>query len=345
MTDQISDAKRFRELPYKFSGTDDDLYKIYESEYEKENSRLLQLIAEKESEHLRTSYSYNLFLFIMAVGLFTFGRLDVYQDILDNIPHRLVRWKGLSYVITRLLPTPAHLDPLQNPAEIAEWIKAKEPKLKWDESLEKYILEEFRILPVIPANSTVKKFSATDSKSQEEELVVEIIPDSGINWIASFQPGFSEFSAIYPHPNRIDLIVISKGQGYIINPENQKILETFGGSITSKIEEIDKYIKQDFPTKRIESPLILFVNNSYLICYDQEGFIWENTDISWNNIRKIKIYASKVIIGEFFSNEESWMPFWLNIKTGQFSREEFSSERFFGTNKQRPWWQFWWEFW
>ena len=273
--------------------------------------------------------------------MFTFGRLDVYQDILDNIPHRLVRWKGFSYVITTLLPTPAHLGPLKNPDEIAEWIKAKYSKLKWDESLEKYILEEFRILSVIPVNSTPKKFIATELESQEEELLVEIILDSGINWIASFQPGISEFSGIYSHPNKIDLIIISKGQGYIINPENQKLLETFGGKITSKIEGIDKYTKQYFPTKRIESPLILFVNNSYLICYDQEGLIWENTDISWNNIRKIKIYASKVIIGEFFSNEEYWMPFWLNIKTGQFYREEFSSERFFGKDTQRPWWQFW----
>ena len=199
MADKISDARGFRELPYKFSGTDDDLYKIYDSEYEKAKSRLSQLIAEGKSEDVIASS--NLFLSIMAVGLFTFGRLDVYQDILDNIPHRLVRWKGFSYVITRLLPTPAYLDPLENPAEIAKWIKAKESKLKWNESLEKYFLEEFRILSVLPANSTLKKFIATDIKSPEEELFVEIIPDSGINWIGSFQPGFSEFSAIYSHPN------------------------------------------------------------------------------------------------------------------------------------------------
>ncbi|MEM1394580.1 MAG: hypothetical protein AAGG00_15065 [Cyanobacteria bacterium P01_H01_bin.150] len=321
MTDKISAARGFRELPYTFSGTDDNLYKIYDSEYKKEKSRLSQLIAEGQSEDVEVSY--NLFLFIMAVGLFSFGRLDVYQDILDNIPHRLVRWKRLSYVITRLLPTPAYLDPLENPTEIAEWIKAEESKLKWDESLEKYFLEEFRILSVLPANSNPKKFIATDFQIQEEELFVEIIPDSGIKWIASFQPGCSEFSAIYPHPNRIDLIVISNGQGYVINPENQELLEKFGGNITSTIEEIDKYLKQDLPTKRIESPVILFVNNSSLMFYDYQGFIWENTDISWNNIRKIKIYGRSVILGEFFSNEESWMPFWLNMRT----------------------WQFWWEFW
>ena len=114
-----------------------------------------------------------------------------------------------------------------------------------------------------------------------------------------------------------------------------------GGNIISTIEEIDNYTKQDLPTKLIESPLILFVNNSSIILYDYQGFIWENTDILWNNIRKIKIYGSKVILGEFFSNEESWMPFWLNIKTGEFHREEFSNERFFGQNTKRPWWQFW----
>ncbi|MEL7244303.1 MAG: hypothetical protein AAGM40_18505 [Cyanobacteria bacterium J06573_2] len=343
MTDKISTATDFRELPYKFSGTDDDLYQIYESEYEKQKNRILQAITEGKSEDVIASH--NLFLFIMAAGLFTFGRLDVYQDILDNIPHRLVRWKGLSYVITRLLPTPTYLDPLENPTEIAQWIKTKESKLKWDESLEKYILEEFKILSVLPANSSPKKFIATDFQSPKEELFVEIIPDSGINWIGSFQPGCSEFSAIYPHPNRIDLIVISKGQGYVINPETLELLEKFGGNITSTIEEIDKYLKQDFPEKRIESPCILFVNNSSLIFYDYQGFAWENTDIYWNNIRKIKIYGRSVILGEFFSNEESWMPFWLNMRTGQLRKEEFNNERFFGQNTQRPWWKFWWEFW
>ena len=63
MTNKISDAKRFREIPYKFSDTDDALYEIYESEYEKEKSRLLQLIAEEKSEDVGTSN--NLFLFIM----------------------------------------------------------------------------------------------------------------------------------------------------------------------------------------------------------------------------------------------------------------------------------------
>lgn len=58
-------------------------------------------------------------------------------------------------------------------------------------------------------------FIATEYESQEEELFVEIIPDCDIKWFASFKPVFSDFSAIYSHPNRVNLIVISKGQGYI----------------------------------------------------------------------------------------------------------------------------------
>jgi hypothetical protein len=336
MTNNVSSARRYREIvrprtvpktneASTHSEADINLREFLESEYEKEKSKLLQLITEGASETVIKSESF--FLFLISVGLFTFGRLDVYQDILDNIPHTLIRFKGLSYVITTLLPTPDNLDPLKNTAEIVEWIKTKRSKLKWDESVEKYILENFIILPVIPSNSNPEQFSYMDKKIYQEGVVVEIIPDKSSNWLANFQPGQSEFSGVYQHPNQNDLIIISRGQGYIINPENRELLESFGGCISEVIN------LSDFSC-------IFFVDDFRLLCYTSSGFLWQNIEISWNRVRKFKI-KDYIFTGEFYSSkDECWQMFWLNTKTEEFNMGEFKWE-YLLPKPERPWWQFW----
>lgn len=336
MIDNLSPARRFRSairprtVP-KINETSTDseadiaLRELLEAEYEKEKSRLLQLFTERASEHAVKGET--IFLFMISVGLFTFGRLDVAQDILDNIPHTNVRLKGLAYVITRLLPTPDNLDPLKNTAEIVEWLKTKRSKLKWDESLEKYILENFRILPDIPSNSNLEQFSYMDKRIYQEGVVLEIIPDKSSNWLANFQPGKSEFSGVYQHPNENDLIIISRGQGYIINPENRQLLESFGGCISEVINTSD-------------ISCIFFVDDFRLLCYASSGFLWQNTEISWNRVRKFKT-KDYMFTGEFYSsNDKCWQMFWLNTKTEEFHLGDFKWE-YLLPKPERPWWQFW----
>lgn len=222
-----SEFRRYQEPPN--SDTDTAFREYLESEYESAKSRLSNLLSKGASELVVKGERNG--LFVISVGLFTFGRLDVAEDILDNIPGGRVPANHLAGVLNRLLPLPADFSPRENPAAIREWLKVKRSRLKWDESLERYILENYRILPGVPSDSNPEKFSATDNTTYQEGLVVEVIPDTGGNWVANFQPGQSEFSGVYQHPNQTDLIIISRGQGYVINPENRRILETFGGRI------------------------------------------------------------------------------------------------------------------
>jgi len=120
-------------------------------------------------------------------------------------------------------------DALTNTTAVLEWLKIKRSRLKWDESIEIYILENFRVLSSLPPESNYQHFEVPENPKHQERLILEILPDDGINWYASFESGQSEFSGVYQHPNRVDLIIISNGQGYIVNPETQQLLETFGG--------------------------------------------------------------------------------------------------------------------
>ncbi len=81
MTDKISDARRYREIirPTDSSKASQDfpnlkndinLYNFLKSEYEREKSKLLQLINEGESENIIRSKRF--FIFILCVGLFVY---------------------------------------------------------------------------------------------------------------------------------------------------------------------------------------------------------------------------------------------------------------------------------
>ena len=107
----------------------------------------------------------------------------------------------------------------------------------------------------------------------------------------------------------------------------EKLLETFGNNIVTAI---------DLP----ESRFILFRENSRLLCYDSSGFLWKNSEITWNSVRKIKV-EKNILTGEFYRyNDNSWRLFWSNIKTGEVRLGEFKWEYLF-PKTERPWWQFW----
>ncbi|OUL29672.1 hypothetical protein BV378_05740 [Nostoc sp. RF31YmG] len=336
MTNNVLTAREFREIlrsrissKINEASTDSEadiaLLECLESDYEAAKSKLSRLLAEGASESLVKGT--RITLFIISVGLFAFGRLDAAEDILENIPGGLSPVNHLSGVLNRLLPLPPGFSSRQNPTAIKEWLKIKRSQLKWNSELERYNLENFRILPIIPANSTPKIFSATDHKTDQERLLVEILPDTGINWLASFQPGFSEFSGVYQHPNRIDLIIIARGQAYIINPENKNLIDTFGGNIISVIDGTYQYIQTSYQETNIASSFILFVNNSHLLCYNYSGLLWQNIEIQWDSVRKLKLEHSR-LMGECCSLESnSWLTFWLNIKTGEFHQGEFTIQQ------------------
>jgi hypothetical protein len=149
MAENTSPARHFRKsilsefhqyLASSNSGLDTAFHKYLESEYKKVKIRLLNLFNQAASESALKSEKNGLFL--ISVGLFTFGRLDVAEDILDNIPGKRVPASHLAGVLNRLLPLPPGFSPLENPDAIKEWLEEKRSLLRWDESLGKYVLED-----------------------------------------------------------------------------------------------------------------------------------------------------------------------------------------------------------
>lgn len=87
-------------------------------------------------------------MFVAAVGLFAFGRLDVASDVLELLPPQLpgkprINARIAVRVLSNLLPLPAHLDPmiLDDHATIRAWIENHRSRLRWSETDGRYQLD------------------------------------------------------------------------------------------------------------------------------------------------------------------------------------------------------------
>ncbi|MEL6458887.1 MAG: hypothetical protein AAFQ91_11635 [Cyanobacteria bacterium J06621_15] len=163
----------------------------------------------------------------------------------------------------------------------------------------------------------LEEFKVTNEQISKTGLIVEIISNTGSKYVGNFESGYSQFSGVYQHPNKNDLIVVSRGQGYIVNSQSKQLLNTFGGKIINVIY-IPHLIKDTYS--------ILLINEYCLLCYDSSGFRWQNAEILWNRVRGLQVNDFR-LTGEFYCiQEHSWNKFWLNLINNEFHLGEFSWE-------------------
>ena len=51
------------------------------------------------------------------------------------------------------------------------------------------------------------------------------------NWVANFEPGWTKLYGVYEFENKPEIIIIASGKFYLMNPENEKPIEAFGGGV------------------------------------------------------------------------------------------------------------------
>lgn len=107
---------------------DREFYDYIVSQYATERERLADTVARaapaSEVAGARTS------VYILALALVTYGRLDVIADVLDNmLPPAHPTNRALAHEIKALIPIPPHLHAGTSPSETLEWIRAHASRL------------------------------------------------------------------------------------------------------------------------------------------------------------------------------------------------------------------------
>ncbi len=77
-------------------------------------------------------------VFVAAIGLVTYGRIDVAAEALRNAPPAMPA-AYLVHALRALIPFPAGIDPFRDRRAALEWLEANTPGLTFDESKQRYM--------------------------------------------------------------------------------------------------------------------------------------------------------------------------------------------------------------
>ena len=114
--------------PPKESDASEHFRGFVEQAYCEEKDRLARQSADGSGEALGRNSVY-----LLALVLLTYGRLDVVEDILENIPSPHVPARALARCVQHLLPMEG-LDVLTETPAALLWYRTYRDRLWWDES-------------------------------------------------------------------------------------------------------------------------------------------------------------------------------------------------------------------
>lgn len=165
-------------------------------------------------------------------------------------------------------------------------------------------MTNFKILLGLPAYGELpKQFSATGTGMHREGFVVQFFSSNNSSWIGNFQRGLTSLDQAIQHPDKSSVIVIAGGECYVVNAENKELKDNFGGTFETILNIRGKEI-------------VILGTSTDFTAVDSNGIRWESLRISWDGIRSLML-EDEQLSGEAWSFEDVWLPFSLNINTGE----------------------------
>lgn len=136
-----------------------------------------------------------------------------------------------------------------------------------------------------------------------EGVVVEFHP-GGNSWIANFQPGLGGVTAVYPHPNGHDAVVVAKGTLWVVNPGKRSA---------------EKLLPAVFKALEVQSPdgWVFSRQDIALARLGPYGLIWHTRRLSWDGFDRLKIEGDEVTGFAWSPIDNKWEGFRVNLHTGK----------------------------
>lgn len=136
-----------------------------------------------------------------------------------------------------------------------------------------------------------------------EGFVVRFYKSNLSEWVANFKPGCTDFNLIVDYPDTNRIVLIGKGQGYIMTLGQEQPIDTFGGNIREAIQTPDNKI--------------ILVDDIYVRLLDNNGTVWKSERISWDGIKDLKL-EDNILTGLSYDPMDStneWIPFSIDLTT------------------------------
>ena len=161
----------------------------------------------------------------------------------------------------------------------------------------------FEILAGLPGDGPLPlAFSATGQGRHREGFVVRFMPPDVAPWVGNFQPGLTGFNFVVGQDNGAAHLVISGGQGYLVDTNSGGLLSEFGGYI-----EWAQVLDDD--------ETVLTCNGISFSLLKVAKVVWQTRRLSWDGVRAIRLTSDR-LIGEGWCFDETWHPFEVNLANG-----------------------------
>jgi hypothetical protein len=165
--------------------------------------------------------------------------------------------------------------------------------------------QRYEVLPGLPPyGPPAVVFSATGQRKHSEGFVVRFFPRTGESWVGNFISALCGVSGVFSHPDGRHLIVLSAGEGYVIDPETRQCVHCFGGQVVNVI-----------PIPQLE--LLVVGNGLWFEAIGRNGILWKSPRISWDGMRNLEVHDF-VLSGEAYDPmTNDWRPFKVDVLSGK----------------------------
>ncbi len=168
--------------------------------------------------------------------------------------------------------------------------------------------KRFEILDGLPTYGPMYiPVSEDGERFYSEGFVVRFYKSDDSEWVANFKPGRTDCSLVVNCADNNRIVVIAKGQGYIMTPNQQTPIHTFGGNIKDAIET--------------EENQIAVVDDICVTVINDKGNVWQSERISWDGIKDL-ILQDNLLTGLSYDPMDSineWIPFSIDLDTKQIT--------------------------
>jgi hypothetical protein len=140
----------------------------------------------------------------------------------------------------------------------------------------------FRVLPGLPPyGAAAIPVPENWGRSGREGLVVEFVSETGGTWTANFRPGLGGIDDVRPHPNGHDVLVISAGAAWQVDPSRRTFAEISG--------DIDAVWSVSDP-----EGVVMSWQGLALLRLGPGGLVWHTRRISWDGFQRIQLSPAEL---------------------------------------------------
>lgn len=164
--------------------------------------------------------------------------------------------------------------------------------------------KQFEVLSSLPAYGPMYvPVSETGEPFYSEGYPVRFYRRDGTEWVANFQPGWTDLKQVIQLDNTDLLLVIAYGTCYLMDPDSTTPVAVFGVGYSHIFHaSANRYVLHD---------------ETHLTVIAADGTYWRTERISWDGLAEVRIEAN-VVSGLAFSPTSTcgeWVEFSYDIDT------------------------------